>query len=388
MNIDDTLRIKKRVCYNKDNFMKHKLIALPTALEQAYKVVDEAKVDAIENDIDTLEQQKIERNQKQAFLPILNKTTQRKPLVKSVSLASETFREVLDTILSLQDTESFWAITLLYEYMEMKGKFKIDKLTGTELLKMSGYKQIPNQKQRDKILSRLLQHANTTVSVLDPERTSKNYKNKQTEEGMSYRNFVFLKIQRTNYSKKNPKLVVSLEGVELLPDYIDFLPVISRRYLPLEQIRKIPKRSPTDKARHFITKICLKFASIKGNSFSLNLEQCMNLGKFYNKSNLTAKRRIWKPIARALKLGLELQLLDFTWDFRKPSQKELKKDTLKLDDNGYIIPPKEKFIESLYKYIKSVTLVRVYELDYKIDLPFDLEKEKAVNPGAYQVKYY
>jgi len=364
--------------------MKHKLTPIPTALEQTYKVTDGAETNMIESDLEILEQELISNKKKRgANLPVINKTKQRKPLVKSVSLESETFRKVLDKILSLQDPESFLVITLLYEYMEMKKSFKIDKITGTELLKMSGYKSKPNQKQRDKILSCILQHSNTTISVLNPEKTSKNYKNKETEEGRSYRHFTFLRVKESNYSKTNPDLIVSLEGIELLPGYIDFLPAISRRYIPLEQIRKIPKRSTRDKGRHFITKVCFKFASIKGNSFDLNLEECMNLGKFYTSST---KKRLWKPIIKALQSAQELQLLKFKCNLRQPTNKEIKRDRLKLDVNGIIIDSKKEINEILYKYIQSITFIRTYELDYKIDLPFDLEQEKAVKPT--KIRYY
>ena len=367
-----------------------KLTAVPTVVEETYKIVDEAKTNTLKNDINSLEQQREKQRLKQAVIPILNKTKQRQPLVKSISLECVTFKEVLDTILSLQDTESFWAIALLYEYMEIKNCFNIKKLTGTELLKLSGYKYNPNQKQRNRILSCILRHSNTKINILDPERTLKNYKNKKTEEGKSYKIFEFLKIKRVNYSKKNPDLIVSLEEIEFLPDYIEFLPIISRRYIPLEQIRKIPKRTSNDKARHFIIKICFKFASIKGDRLNLNIEQCMNLGKFNNRSNMKYSKRIWMPIERALNLGQEVNLLNFQWNLRKPSKNEIKRDKLEVNNEDKIkFNIGEKLNDVLYKYIQSVCIIRTYDLNYKIELPFKIDQVQPTNSiDNKKIAYY
>jgi len=85
---------------------------------------------------------------------------------------------------------------------------------------------------------------------------------------------------------------------------------ISKRYIPLKIIRKIPEAKGTDKTRHFVYKFCFKLASIKNNECVLNLDKCMNLGKFFNKSERDTKRKC-KPIEKALMRAKELGLINF-----------------------------------------------------------------------------
>jgi hypothetical protein len=219
-----------------------------------------------------------------------------------------------------------------------------------------------------------------SVTILDPERTAKNQRNANTEEGEVYQNFQFLQIKRTIYSKRNPDLIVSLEGIEFMPNYINFLPVISRRYLPLEQLRKIPKHVSTDKSRFFITRICFKFAGISDRGFALNLEECMNIGKFFNKSERD-KKRLWQPIEKAFLIAEDLELLRFRWVFRKPTKNEIEKDKLIVNEYQEITTVLRESNGTLksqfYKYIQRVELYRTYDLNVQIELPLELEKISA-----------
>lgn len=367
---------------NKDTYsMNHKLVPVPTAVGETFKIIEEANTTVVTENLDDYEKE-IEEKKIAAVIPISNKAPSRKPLVKLVSLEEKTFKVALNKLLQLQNIESFEAIVLLYEYMEIKKNFKIDKLTGTELLKFSGYKNKPTQSQRHRILNTILNHSTTIIDVLDPEATEKNRKNKNTEAGKVYRRFYFLKVNKIHYSNKNPDLIVALEDIEFLPEYINFSPIISRRYLPLEQLRKISKTNSTDKSRYFLTKICFKFASIKGKIVSFTLEECMNLGKFFHKDRNMQKS--WKPIENALFLGIKQHLLKFKWIFRKPIELEINKDNLQVNSNGEIIIKGNDLFSPItlekqyYKYIKSVILFRTYTLKYVIDLPFNIENQKPI----------
>ena len=193
-----------------------------------------------------------------------------------------------------------------------------------------------------------------------------------------------MKIAEVIHSKTNPSLVKELVQVEFLPEYIEYLQQISRRYIPLETIRKIKKDNSTDKTRHFLYKLCFKFAGIKKNECILSLEECMNLGKFYNNAEHSLKRK-WRPIEKALEKGKEYKLLNYTWIFREPTQNEINQDKLSVDLFGFIDVSSIglSLEDKHYKYIEQVQIVRAYHLTApSISLPFNLEEAPAIKPRS------
>ena len=353
---------------------KHKLSIIPTAYEETDKIISSKNIDNIHEKINTLEIHRREKDEK-AILEILNEHSKGKnPLVKLATIENETFQQALGSLLSIRNTEAFETMMLLFEYMEKNKTYKINKLTGTELLKLSKAKTI-NQEKRHQKLDLLVKQSSIRLQVLDPKKSLENYKNRKADKGLVYKIFYLLKIQEITYSEKNPSLIVSLGGVELLPDYFQHKHLISKRYLPLQTIRNIPESKGLDKSRHFIYKLCLKFASIEKPEIVLNLEECMNLGRFLNRRDRNLKKK-WKPIEKALLHGKHIGLIDFSWYFKEPSESEKKLFTItlfgeisegKYDANGVLE-------EIYYKYIREVRIKRLYDLGNTINLPFSIEK--------------
>ena len=167
-----------------------------------------------------------------------------------------------------------------------------------------------------------------------------------------------------------------LEGVEFMPTYMDYFHNISKRYIPLQTIRMIPEERAQGKTRHFIYKLCFKFASIQQNEISFTLDECMNLGKFFNKSDRNLQRK-WKPIEKALLQAKKLNLFDFEWVFNTPPNKNKDQFSVNLFDE--ISNPKYSQDNTLqdeyYKHIKYVIIKRIYNLSNQpVDLPVKLEK--------------
>ena len=164
-----------------------------------------------------------------------------------------------------------------------------------------------------------------------------------------------------------------------MPDYMEHLHTISKRYIPLETIRKIPEDGK-DKSRHFIYKLCFKLASIKSFECELSLNECMNLGKFLNKSERDTKRK-WRPIEKALMWGKKLDLIEFRWKFKETEPQNITKDNINTNLFGEIEGKYNNndntLNEKYYKYIESVIVKRIYNLnDGQITLPFALEQEE------------
>jgi hypothetical protein len=358
---------------------KHRLSGVPTVYEETHKLVDSRNLDEV--DIDKMEDERV-RKHEEAILKLINKHGKSKvPLVERLSIQHETYQEALNNLLSLRSHETFETMMLLFEHMEKKKTFKLDKLTGTELLRLGGYKGT-RQAHRNRILRRIESHAGTIIKVLDPEKSIKNYKSEKKDRGLVYKTVSLVKIREIVHSKQNPKLIKELVGVEFLPEYIEYLQQISRRYIPLETIRKIEKESSTDKTRHFLYKLCFKFAGIKKNECQLTLDECMNLGKFYNKAEHSIKRK-WKPIEKALEKGKEYKLLEYQWIFRDPTDNEKKLDNLSINLFGVIdnVAMNTPLDDKYYKYIEKVRILRAYNLSApQINLPFELEDDEAIKP--------
>ena len=124
------------------------------------------------------------------------------------SLQQNTFTQALSSLLTIRNTEAFEALMLLYEHLEsLNNNYKADKITGTELLNLSGTKGI-NQEKRHTKLNLLLKQSSIRIKVLDPEKSLQNYKEKKKEGGLTYKIFDLLKINKITYSKKNPNLIV------------------------------------------------------------------------------------------------------------------------------------------------------------------------------------
>lgn len=366
---------------NKKFSKSHKLSAIPTVYEEAHKIIDSKSLD--DSTIKKLEESR-EKRDEEAVLNLINKHGKSHlPLVEKLTIEQETYKEALKNILSLRNHETFETMMLLFEYMEKKNTFRIDKLTGTELLKLGGYEGT-RQIHRNRVLRRIENHAATTIKVLDPEKSIKNYLTKKGDKGLVYKMVHLVKIKEVVHSIRNPLLVKELIDVEFLPEYIKYLQQISRRYIPLEAIRKIKKESSTDKTRHFLYKLCFKFASIQKTDCILTLDECMNLGKFYNTS--TASPRIkWQPIEKALEKAKKIGLLEYKWIFREVEEHEKFADNLKLNlfkeiDNEYLSSPLHR---PYYKYIAKVHIMRNYPLsEGKLALPFEIEKDKAIKSSS------
>ena len=357
---------------------KHKLSGVPTAYEEAQKIMNSKDIQKIAQNIEEYETERRKRDEK-AILDLINDINKGKnPIVQIASIEEQTFQQALGSLLAIRNTEAFETMMLLYEYMEKKKTFKLDKITGTELLKLSGIKSI-NQEKRHRKLELLLRQSSIKLKVLDPEASLQNYRNKKNDAGLTYKIFDLLRIKKITYSSANKERITKLGDIEFLPDYMEHFHNISKRYIPLETIRKIPEDGK-DKSRHFIYKLCFKLASIKGNECELTLDECMNLGKFYNKAERNMQRK-WKPIEKALLRAKELELVSFEWQFREINDTDIQKDSIKTNLFHEIAEieynEEGKLLDKYYKYIKTVKIKRIYVLNEKdLTLPFELEKEE------------
>ena len=77
------------------------------------------------------------------------------------------------------------------------------------------------------------------------------------DRGLVYKVAYLIKIGKIIHSRRNPSLVKELIKVEFLPEYIDFLQQISRRYIPLKTIRRIKKKARRIKRGIFFTSFVL-----------------------------------------------------------------------------------------------------------------------------------
>lgn len=352
---------------------------IPTVYEEHRKIIDSKDSKIIEGSLEALENQRIKEDLKAILTLVNDQSLSKVPLTNKLVIERATYEEAVKSLVFLQNPDVLEAMMLLYQYMHIKNTFKIDFITGTELLNLGGYKGI-RQKDRHRILSLILENQKTRMSILDPEKSIKNYTNKSSESGLAYKFYDFIRIKGVEHSKKNPNLIVKLEGIEFLPEYIEHIHKISRRYLPIKSINKIPKESKNDRSKHFLYRLCFKFAGMKKDFCELTLEQCMNIGQFFNQER--NMRRRWLPIEKSLLKAKKIRLIDYSWNFVEINQKKADKDNIDIDEFNNItnvLFDENGYLEHKYfKYIKSITIKRLYPLhsNEQLSLPIDIDQDK------------
>lgn len=353
------------------NNNKHKMTPVPTAYEEHRKIIN-SKTESDINNINLENKQEDET----FILNLINTHSNSSiPITNKMAIERATYQEAIKSLIALQNPEVLEAMMLLYAYMYEKKTFKLDKITGTELLNFGGFRDI-RQKHRHNILSKILQNEHIRIKILDPEKSIKNYKKKSNDDGLVYTSYDLLRIKSIVYSKRHKEQINALMDIEFLPEYINHIHKISKRYLPLESILSIPKDNSKDKTRHFLYRLCFKFAGMQKNFCELNLEECMNIGQFFNKERSLPRK--WYPIEKALIYASKINLIKYEWNFKKIKNNNFLNESIVFDEDGYLD-------KKYHKYIKSVSITRLYSLNSEnLILPIQIEKEKTLKPSQRQ----
>lgn len=328
----------------------HSLSGIPTIYEEIHKIIDVNRCNKKYVD---------DKNyQKTALIFINHKSKTDFPLLKNVTIQGITYAKALDIVISLKSHKNFETMMLLFEYMEQNRSFKIEKLSGTELLKFANHKGI-RQIHRSRILTRIAENSKVTAQVLDPKKS----KNTPKQEELAYKVTSLITIKEIVYSKQNPYLIKELIDIEFLPQYIQHFKHISRRYIPLATIRKVNTHASSDKTRYFLYKLCLKFASSRKRVLDLSLRECINLGEFYNETRQSIKRQ-WKAIEKALAKAEKLELIMYTWVFREDAPGKIQPDITSNSYNEVEYFSANKVLkEGEHQYITKVRVLRKYALE-------------------------
>ncbi len=377
---------------NEENIIKKnndiEVTPVVTAFSVLQKIIRHKDPKELESNLQYLAEDRERDDSNLVSLSFKNKMSKApQPIVKDFKITAEDYTQIFNKLLEIQDTETAEAMRLLYQYMSERKSFNLDRINGRKLLEMGGFKDI-RPESIDKVLRLILRYTNITMTTLDPVKTKEiRSRNKKNQSDNIYKNFTVLQVKefrtREKHDKENKELLLELSDVKFMDGYMDFINEVSRSYLPMKTINKIPKVSAKDKRRYFIGNICdiLSALTYKPYIIKKNLLECMDIGGFHNNRWKSEKRKAWKPIEVSLVEARKQKLLDYKWIFREIKEYEAEKDKILIDDKGGIQKVEFKnqktfvLLDKYYKYIEAVEIERLYitkPKEKRDDKPMDL----------------
>jgi hypothetical protein len=231
----------------------------------------------------------------------------------------------LQKIITLGSSQGFVAFMMLYQYMYDKnllGK-EIPIITGQEIINHiydeRAYKL--KAKNRQTLLSSIIQLSGLKFCIESWELTQNIQQERGFENNTAYKHFTLLKVD--SHTQDADKNITSIRGVSIMKDFINlWYKKMSRLYIPLEDILKIPHDHNGDHRRGFNLALALRHAElgIKNNAIEWDLQQCLNIGQW--QVNPVRKTEAWKQIIESLEVGKKQQLIDYFFVYvpQKPIQ--------------------------------------------------------------------
>ncbi len=174
---------------------------LVTAFSYLQKIIQNKKTDKLEKNLDHLEEERKKEGYPIVSLSFRNDLSRAtSPLIKDFEITAESYTQIFNKLLEMQDTETAEAMRLLYQYMYEKRSFNIERLDGRKLLETGGYKDI-RAEDIDRILRLILRYINITLTILDPVKTKKAREDKKSKVNTIYKNFTVLQVKELSTDK-------------------------------------------------------------------------------------------------------------------------------------------------------------------------------------------
>jgi hypothetical protein len=281
--------------------------------------------------------------------------------IKEITLDEDiALGKFFEKIITLGSSQGFVAFMMLYQYMydkKLLGK-EISCLTGQEIIdhiyQENSYKLKPRNKQR--FLSSILQLSGLQFYMEDQEETENIRKIPGKEKNFHFKSFTLLKVQGFE-TLPDKNTIVSLSSVSIMKDFINiWYKKMSRLFIPLEDILKIPHDLHKDHRRGFNLSLALRHAELANQKdyVEWTLEQCLNVGQW--QAQTRRKTEAWKQIIESLEAGKSRELIDYHFVYTPNKQEELRYidkvvikrlwqpggDNLKLNFSPEELPPKKR----------------------------------------------
>ena len=233
-----------------------------------------------------------------------------------------------EKIITLGSSHGFVAFMMLYQYMYDKnilGK-ELACLTGQEIIdhiyQENSYKLKPRNKQR--FLCSIVQLSGLQFYLEDHEETNNIRKLPGKEGNFYFKSFTLLKVNGFE-TLPDKETIVSLNGVSIMKDFINiWYKKMSRLFIPLEDILKIPHDFHKDHRRGFNLSLALRHAELAGQKdyVEWTLEQCLNVGQW--QAQTRRKSEAWKQIIESLDAGKSRELIDYYFIYKPAKPRELR----------------------------------------------------------------
>jgi hypothetical protein len=245
--------------------------------------------------------------------------------IKAVSIDEEmALSKFIEKIITLGSSQGFVAFMMLYQYMYDKKLLgqEIKELTGQEIIdhiyQDRSYKLRSHNKQA--FLNTLIKLSGLKFSMEDPERTREIRKIPGQEEHYGFKHFCLIKVGGHD-TEKDQRTITKLTNVSIMKDFIQiWYKKLSKLFIPLHDILKIPHDHNGDHKRGFNLSLALRHAELghHKNYVEWNLEQCINIGQWV--FDPEHKTRAWDKIIDSLEEGRKQELIDYKiiYKVRKP----------------------------------------------------------------------
>ncbi|MBA3954394.1 hypothetical protein H0X48_03700 [Candidatus Dependentiae bacterium] len=241
--------------------------------------------------------------------------------IKEITLDEDiALGKFFEKIITLGSSQGFVAFMMLYQYMYDKnllGK-EIDCLTGQEIIdhiyQENSYKLKPRNKQR--FLCSIVQLSGLQFYLEDHEETQNIRKVPGKEGNFYFKSFTLLKVKGFE-TLPDKETIVSLNGVSIMKDFINiWYKKMSRLFIPLEDILKIPHDFHKDHRRGFNLSLALRHAELASQKdyVEWTLEQCLNVGQW--QAQARRKSEAWKQIIESLDAGKSRELIDYYFIYK------------------------------------------------------------------------
>jgi hypothetical protein len=249
--------------------------------------------------------------------------------VKKITLRKDiSLGEFFEKIITLSSTQGFVAFMMLYQYMYDKhllGK-EAKAITGQEIIdhiyQERSYKLKPKNKQS--FLSTLITLSGLFFHVEDDAETARlqQIKGRTTERAFS--KFMLLDV-KGHTTLRDGHTITSITGVSIMKDFVNLCyQKLSKLYIPLEDVLKIPHDCNGDHRRGFNLALALRHAELgnRKDTVEWDLNQCLNVGQW----RICTRRKLqaWDKIKESLEAGKKQELVDYEFVYKPGKPREAK----------------------------------------------------------------
>jgi hypothetical protein len=241
--------------------------------------------------------------------------------VKVISVDEEiTLGKFFEKIIALGSTQGFVSFMMLYQYMYDNNLLgtEVDKITGQEVFDhiYGERKYVLNPTNKQRFLNSILQLSGLQFYLKDLKETQRVREVEKTDSSVIFTSFTLLKVKSFE-TFLDETTIKSIRQVSIMKDFIQlWFKKMSRLFIPLEDILRIPHDFNKDHRRGFNLSLALRHAELgsKKDHVEWDLQQCLNVGQWA--VSVKRKKQAWEKVIESLEAGKQQKLIDYQFIYK------------------------------------------------------------------------